>query len=58
MVLKREVSALEHERNQAVAFIAWRFSTQDARERYLPIIFRALLAVVQQAYVEGVPRGR
>ena len=31
VVLKREVSALEHERNQAVAVIDWRFSTQDAR---------------------------
>ena len=33
VVLKREVSTLEHERNQAVAFIDWRFSTQDARHK-------------------------
>ena len=33
VVLKREVSALEHERNEAVAFIDWRFSTQDARTK-------------------------
>ena len=33
LVLKREVSALEHERNEAVAFIDWRFSTQDARTK-------------------------
>ena len=33
VVLNREVSALEHERNQAVAFIDWRFSTQDARTK-------------------------
>ncbi|MCY4527810.1 MAG: transposase, partial [Chloroflexi bacterium] len=29
-VLKRDVSALERERNEAVAIIDWRFSTQDA----------------------------
>ena len=29
--LKREVSALERERNRAYAVIDWRFSTQDAR---------------------------
>ena len=33
VVLKREVSALEHERNQAAAVINWRFSTQDARTK-------------------------
>ena len=33
VVLKREVSALEHERNQAAAVIDWRFSTQDARTK-------------------------
>ena len=34
VVLKREVrSALEHERNEAVAVIDWRFSTQDARTK-------------------------
>ena len=32
-LLKREVSALEHERNEAVAVIDWRFSTQDARTK-------------------------
>ena len=32
-VLKREDSALEHERNQVAAIIDWRFSTQDARTR-------------------------
>ena len=32
-VLKREVSALQHERNQAAAVIDWRFSTQDARAK-------------------------
>ena len=32
-VLKREVSALEHERNQAAAVIDWRFSTQNARTK-------------------------
>ncbi|MCY4529643.1 MAG: IS630 family transposase, partial [Chloroflexi bacterium] len=29
----REVSALERERNEAVAIIDWRFSTQDARTK-------------------------
>ena len=33
VVLKREVSALEHERNQAAAVIDWRFSTQDAHTK-------------------------
>ena len=33
VVLKREVSALEHERNQAAAIIDWRFSTQNARTK-------------------------
>ena len=33
VVLKREVSALEHERNEAAAVIDWRFSTQDARTK-------------------------
>ena len=32
-VLKREVSALERERNRAYAVIDWRFSTQDARTK-------------------------
>ena len=32
-VLKREVSALEHERNQAAAVIDWRFYTKDARAK-------------------------
>ena len=32
-VLKREVSALERKRNEAVAVIDWRFSTQDARTK-------------------------
>ena len=32
-VLKREVAALEHERNEAGAIIDWRFSTQDARAK-------------------------
>ena len=31
--LKREVSALERERNRAYAVIDWRFSTQDARTK-------------------------
>ena len=31
--LKREVSALERERNRAYAVIDWRFSTQDARNK-------------------------
>ena len=31
--LKREVGALEAERNQAKATIIWRFSTRDARDR-------------------------
>ena len=33
VVLKREVSALEQERNEAAAVIDWRFSTQDARTK-------------------------
>ena len=33
VVLKREVSALKHERNQATAVIDWRFSTQNARTK-------------------------
>ena len=33
MILKREVSALERKRNEAVAVIDWRFSTQDARTK-------------------------
>ena len=33
VVLKREVSALERERNRAYAVIDWRFSTQDARTK-------------------------
>ena len=33
VVLKREVSALEHRRNEAVAVIDWRFSTQNARTK-------------------------
>ena len=33
VVLKREVSALEHERNEVAAVIDWRFSTQDARTK-------------------------
>ena len=33
VVLKREVLALERERNEAVAIIDWRFSTQDARTK-------------------------
>ena len=33
VVLKTEVSALEHERNKATAVIDWRFSTQDARTK-------------------------
>ena len=33
VVLKREVSAMEHERNEAAAIINWRFSTQDARTK-------------------------
>ena len=33
VALKREVSALEHERNQAASVIDWRFSTQDARTK-------------------------
>ena len=32
-ILKREVSALERKRNEAVAVIDWRFSTQDARTK-------------------------
>ena len=33
VVLKREVSALEHERNQTAAVVDWRFSTQNARTK-------------------------
>ena len=33
VVLKREVSALEHECNQAAAVIDWRLSTQNARTK-------------------------
>ena len=33
VILKREVSALERKRNEAVAVIDWRFSTQDARTK-------------------------
>ena len=32
-VLRREVAALERERNDAGAVIDWRFSTQDARSK-------------------------
>ena len=32
-LLRREVAALERERNEAVAIIDWRFSTQDARSK-------------------------
>ena len=31
---RREVSALEHERNQAGATINWRFTSQDARRKF------------------------
>ena len=31
--LRREVAALERERNEAAAIIDWRFSTQDARSK-------------------------
>ena len=31
--LRRQVTALEHERNQAGAVIDWRFSTHDARTK-------------------------
>ena len=30
-LLRREVAALERERNEAAAILDWRFSTQDAR---------------------------
>ena len=33
VMLKREVRALERKRNEAVAVIDWRFSTQDARTK-------------------------
>ena len=33
VILKTEVSALEHERNQSAATIDWRFFTQDARHK-------------------------
>ena len=33
VVLKREVRALERKRNEAVAVIYWRFSTQNARAK-------------------------
>ena len=32
-LLRREVAALERERNEAAAIIDWRFSTQDARSK-------------------------
>ena len=32
-LLRREIAALEHERNKAAAIIDWRFSTQDARSK-------------------------
>ena len=32
-LLRREVAALERERNEAAAIINWRFSTQDARSK-------------------------
>ena len=32
-LLRREVAALERERNQAAAIIDWQFSTQDARSK-------------------------
>ena len=32
-LLRREVAALERERNDAGAIIDWRFSTQDARSK-------------------------
>ena len=32
-LLRREVAALERERNEAAASIDWRFSTQDARSK-------------------------
>ena len=32
-LLRREVAALERERNEAAAIIDWRFSTQDARTK-------------------------
>ena len=41
--LKREIAALETERNQAAATINWRFSTNDARDKasaYLSVGFR------------------
>ncbi len=31
--LKREVAALERERNEVCATIQWRFTTQDARRK-------------------------
>jgi hypothetical protein len=40
--LKREVAALETERNQAGATINWRFSTNDARNK-LQRIFPSVL---------------
>ena len=36
-LLRREVAALERERNDAGAVIDWRFSTQDARSKLLHI---------------------
>ena len=33
VLLKREVAALERERNEAAAIIDWQFSTQDARSK-------------------------
>ena len=32
-LLRREVAALERERNEAAAIIDWRFSTHDARSK-------------------------
>ena len=32
-LLRREVAALERERNEAAAIIDWRFSIQDARSK-------------------------
>ena len=32
-LLRREIAALEHERNESAAIIDWRFSTQDARSK-------------------------
>ena len=32
-LLRRGIAALQRERNEAAAVIAWRFSTQDARSK-------------------------